>query len=387
MRILYVSFDDIGSEYAWSVHVKEIVNGLARRGHEVLVVAPGRTAPDDLEGSFVPMRVPGSRLARVFFHLVGSLWEILRAARGFRPDAIYCRGIHLSITPPLAARFLGCAYVVEVNGLLEFELGDSPMRPLVRFAHKETLSLANRAVAISEPIKRALVEEYGGRDDRVVVVQNGANVERFQPRDQAEARARLGLPGDARIVVYVGSFYRHHAVDLLVRSVPMLEKEHPNLLLLLLGAGSHREELEREVRDAGIGRFVRFPGPKPHAEIPDWLAAANVCAYLLRDRGGQYDDGFSLKLLEYMAMARAVAVASDKGEVCSFVNDNEIGYAEALTGRGDVDRVSAMLSRLLADPDRCRDFGEAGRKLVVDHFNWDRAAGEVEEVLRSCVAG
>ncbi len=387
MRILYVSFDDIGSEFAWAIHIREIVNGLVRRGHEVQVIAPASSNPVDLAGSFIPMRVLRSRLGRAFYHMAGSMWDILRAAAKFRPHVIYCRGIHLSMTPLLAARMSGCAYVVEVNGLLEFEMKESLMKPLVRLAHQAVLSMANRTVTVSAPIKRGLCREYGGQEDRIIVVQNGANVDRFRPLDRSRAREDLDIPPDARVITYVGSFYPHHGLDLLVQGAALLRKEHPNLLVLMVGTGSTREQLEKAVQDAGISALFRFPGPVPNEDVPTWLAAADVCAYFLKGRVTKYDDGFSIKLLEYMAAGRAVAVATEPPDVCSFVNNQGVGYAEVLTGKADEERICRLFSRLFADTDQCRVFGEAGRKIVLDYFNWDRAAGEVEAVLKSSVPG
>ncbi|MBV8879218.1 MAG: glycosyltransferase family 4 protein, partial [Planctomycetaceae bacterium] len=193
MRILYLTFDDLTVPYAWSVHVREVVNGLVARGHQVRLVCPAGRAPG-VKADCDPLP-PGK-----FQHWGGSLKTFVASGKSFKPDAVYVRGIHGTVTPALAAGRLECPLVVEINGLLEEEV-KGWRRAVARKSHRFTLKRAAGVVTVSPLLKEALVERYGYPAPKIEIVPNGVDPERFRPADRAAARERLGLPPNRPIVV------------------------------------------------------------------------------------------------------------------------------------------------------------------------------------------
>lgn len=358
MRILYLTFDDLTRPYAWSVHVRAIVNGLAARGHEVRLVAPGGSAPGvDVACDPLP--------AGPLHHLWGSKGTFVRSGGAFGPDVIYVRGIHMTVSPARAATQLRKPLVVEVNGLLEHEAPAGWRRWMVRRAHRITLARAARVVTVSPLLKSALSEEYGFPADKIDVVPNGADTALFRPGDRLEARRRLGLPLDPPIVVCVASFYPHHAIEVLLKAV------RPADATLVLVGGV-----------AGTREGVIGTGPVAHERVPDYLAAADVCAYALRAPAERF--GFSpLKVYEYMAAGRPVAAATDMEDLREFVNSNGIGTAVPL----DAEALGAAIRVLLRDPEARDRMGRQGRVLAESTYNWGRAAAQVETALEKARNG
>jgi glycosyltransferase involved in cell wall biosynthesis len=358
VRILYLTYDDLSRPFAWSVHVREIVNGLAARGHAVRLVAPRGVAP----GVSVPCDAVGTSRGS---HLVGSLFDFLRAGRAHRPDAVYVRGIHATPAPALAAELLGRPLVVEVNGLLERELSVRWRKAVARLAHRFVLSRAARVVTVSPLLRSALAAEYGFPEARIDVVPNGADTARFRPADRADARRRLGLPADRPIVLCVASFYPHHALDVLLAA-----RERCGATLLLVGASGP------------VPEGVISTGPVPHERVPDYVAAADVCAFTHRPADPSL--GCSpVKVYEYMAGGRAVAVATSMEETRRFVEEGGFGLAVPL----DAERLAGVLTRLLADPAERERMGRRGRALAEAEYGWDRAAARVEDSIRRAVEG
>lgn len=351
MRILYLTFDDLTIPYAWSVHVREVIHGLVARGHQVRLVCPAGRAPG------IPVECDPLPPGKVQ-HWSGSLSTFVRSGRTFGPDVLYVRGIHGTITPALAAGRLGKPLVVEVNGLLEDEV-KGWRRAIARKSHRFTLRRAAGVVTVSPLLKAALMERYGYPADRIDVVPNGVDPDRFRPGDRQAARERLGLPPDRPIIVCVAGFFTHHAVDLLIAAAG-----RTGALLVLVG------------KEGPSGGDILHAGRVAHERVPDYLAAADVCAYVLRAPHRQF--GFSpLKVFEYMACARPVCAGTDQPEIRSFVNDQGIGLATDL----HVDAFSAALSDLLRNPERARRMGERGRALAEDRYTWARAAAGVEGAL------
>lgn len=358
MRILYLTFDDLAVPYAWTVHVRSIVNGLAARGHAVRLVAPRGEAPG-INAPCDPL--PGGKLN----HVLGSLRTFVKSGRDFGPDVLYVRGIHMTVTPALAASRLGKPLVVEVNGLLEFEAPKGWRRAAVRATHRFTLARAARVVTVSPLLREALSKRYGFPPERIDVVPNGADLSLFRPGDRDEARRRLGLPLDRTIVLCVASFYPHHAMEVLVEAAARAKV----LLVLVGGSGP--------VKDG-----VLSVGPVPHERVPEYVAAADVCAYVLRAPHRSF--GFSpLKVYEYMAAGRPVAAATDLEEIRDFVNGNGIGLAVPLEAAA----LAGVLDRLAADVALRNRLSRRGRELAESTYNWDRAASQVEFSLSRAAKG
>jgi glycosyltransferase involved in cell wall biosynthesis len=351
MKILYLTFDDLTIPYAWSVHVREVVNGLVARGHQVRLVCPGAKAPG-VNADCDPLRPGKLRL------VAGSLVDFLRSGRSFGADVVYVRGIHGTVTPALAAGRLGLPLVVEINGLLEEEV-KGWRRVLARKAHRFTLRRAARVVTVSPLLRQALAQRYEVPEATIDVVPNGVDLERFRPGDRGEARARLGLPLNRQIVVCVAGFFSHHHLDLLIAATAKA-----GALLVLAG------------KEGPTGGDIFHAGRVPHEKVPGYIAAADACAYVLKAPHPQF--GFSpLKVYEYMASARPVIAASDLDEIRRFVNEEGVGIATGL----EVDAYASAMASLLGDPERGRRMGERGRSLAESRFSWQRTVDGVEAAL------
>ncbi|MBV8881223.1 MAG: glycosyltransferase, partial [Planctomycetaceae bacterium] len=160
-------------------------------------------------------------------------------------------------------------------------------------------------------------------------------------------------------VVCVGGFFTHHAVDLLIAGAGKT-----GCLLVLVG------------KEGPSGGDILHAGRVAHDRVPDYIAAADVCAYVLRAPHRKF--GFSpLKVFEYMACERPVVAATDLPEIRSFVNEHGVGLATAL----EADAFAQALDLLLRDPERGRQMGRKGRALAASTFTWDRAAEGVERAL------
>jgi glycosyltransferase involved in cell wall biosynthesis len=356
VRILYLTFDDLTVPFAWSVHVREVVNGLVARGHQVRLVCPGAAAPG-VNAPCDPLR-PGK-----LRHVAGSLVDFLRSGREFQPDIVYVRGIHGTLTPALAAGRLERPLVVEINGLLEEEV-KGWRRALARKTHRFTLRRASRVITVSPLLRDAIAERYSYPPDRIDVIPNGADTDLFRPSDRAEARRQLGLPIDRPIIVCVAGFFSHHALDLLISAAA-----RARALLVLVG------------KSGPTGGDLIHVGRVPHEKVPVYVAAADVCAYVLRAPHAQ--SGYSpLKVYEYMAAGRPVVAATDLEEIRTFINGENIGVATPL----EVDAFAAAMVGLFEDGERRRRMGEAGRALAERRFTWQLSAAAVEHSLERTLA-
>ncbi|WP_053382114.1 TIGR04063 family PEP-CTERM/XrtA system glycosyltransferase [Nitrospira moscoviensis] len=183
-------------------------------------------------------------------------------------------------------------------------------------------SKADRVVVICEGLKRDLVGR-GIPQERIVVVPNGVDVERFQPRPgDADVWKRLGLQGK-KVVSFMGSFFRWEGLDLLIDAVAKLARVRSDVALLLVGGGEMEAALKDKIRLLGIEQHVVMPGWIPQADTLGLYPLIDVLAFP-RYSTHLTERVTPLKPLEAMAMGKAV-IASDVGGHRELVRHQETG--------------------------------------------------------------
>lgn len=208
-----------------------------------------------------------------------------------------------------------------------------------------------------------VVRTYGIDERRIVLTPNGVDTELFRPEDPTAVREELGLEG--RFVVgWAGSFRRFHAVELAIEAAARLQREIPELtLLLLLGDGPERPRVEQLAASRGID--ARFTGTVPHDAMARHLAAFDVA--LVLHQGAAPFHYSPLKLWEYLACGKAV-VAPRIGEPTRRLTS---GVHAELVPPGDPAAIASAVRALHDDPVRRAALEQAARALVVEHGSWE----------------
>ncbi|HLK35261.1 MAG TPA: glycosyltransferase family 4 protein [Polyangiaceae bacterium] len=199
------------------------------------------------------------------------------------------------------------------------------------------LPRAERVVAVSRPLRDHAVA-LGAAPDRVDIVPNGVDVATFRPADRAEARRELGLPSDARVVLYVGRVEREKGAVDLVRAFGLGASKLGGTELVVIGDGSALPECRRLATDHGAP--VTFKGARPHEEVPRWLAACDVLAL------PSWHEGMPNAVLEAIACGRRV-VATRVGGIPDVIDSDRLGV---LVPPRDPPALAAALARAARTP-------------------------------------
>jgi teichuronic acid biosynthesis glycosyltransferase TuaC len=270
----------------------------------------------------------------------------------------------------LCGRRLGLPVMITLRGSLVRLATYRLHRPQVRFA----LGAAAGIVAVSQSLKDIAVG-LGTHPDKVRVVPNGVDADVFRPLDQAEARRDLGLRPHGPILLSVGSLNEgkgHHRV---LGVLPEILRTHPDLLYVIAGGerrgDNYRPVLERLVERHGLHKHVQLIGERPHAELPQWLAAADVFCLATRS------EGWSNAIMEALACGRPV-VATRVGGNPEIVEGDALGL---LVPPEDDALARAIVVALGRQWDREAIAAHARR------YSWDAVAAAVMEQWESLAAG
>jgi phosphatidylinositol alpha-1,6-mannosyltransferase len=207
----------------------------------------------------------------------------------------------------------------------------------------------------------------------------GVDVDVFHPGvDGASARARYGLGRDEPVVVCVSRLVPRKGQDALIRALPAIRSRVPGARLLLGGGGPDRSRLTKLAASTGVPDAVVFTGSVPWEELPSLYAAGDVFAMPSRTRTAGLDvEGLGMVYLEASATGLPV-VGGDSGGAPDAVREGETGYV--VNGR-DVGALADRVAGLLADPERARAMGAAGREWVEREWRWDVQADRMRALL------
>jgi glycosyltransferase involved in cell wall biosynthesis len=222
------------------------------------------------------------------------------------------------------------------------------------------------ASAIAGPIVRA-------RGARTLEIPNGVDVERFRPMfGSNEVRRRLGLDGDAPVILFVGAMdSAHHpkgGVPVLLEA--MLRLSRRDVHVLLVGGGDRVAEYRRLAMSLGLADRTLFAGQVPHDEMPAIYSVADIVV-----QPSQLFEPFGLVSAEAMACGRPV-VASDLPGIRRVVSLCDGGV---LARAGDAGDLAARIDQLLDDGDLRAELGRRGRIGVEQRYDARRIGPLLEE--------
>jgi phosphatidylinositol alpha-1,6-mannosyltransferase len=213
---------------------------------------------------------------------------------------------------------------------------------------------------------------------RLVRLAPGVDTEVFRPgAGGAEVRESLGI-GDRPVVVCVSRLVARKGQDTLIRCWPMVLRDVPDAVLLLVGGGPSRRALERQAGSRELRDSVIMTGPVPWSSLPAHYDAGDVFAMPCRTRLRGLDvEGLGIVYLEASATGLPV-VAGASGGAPDAVRDGETGV---VVDGGRPEQVASALAGLLKDPARARQMGERGRAWIEREWRWDLVAERFARLL------
>jgi glycosyltransferase involved in cell wall biosynthesis len=360
------------------IRIERIADAVARRGHAVHVLTYhlGEPASGRLYTVHRIRDVPGYRRTapgptlRKLFQLDPMLAQLLRRLHHeVRFDVVHAHHYEGLLVASHAVR--GVPIVYDAHTLLSSELPTYPLavprrwvRAMAPWLDRHLPRRADRVIAVSETIANALTAAGAISPDRLHVIQNGVEWQRFAVDGAPEP--------DRRTVIFTGNLAPYQGVDYMLEAFARLHANRPDARLMIV-TDSAFEPFEALTRRLGVRGAVTVR-PAPFLEQPGLLAGATV-AINPRIRC----DGIPQKLLNYMAAGLPIAsFESSAGPLRHEVTGLRVPD-------GDVAAMAGALERLLVDQALSLALGNAAREQARREFSWDQVAERVERVYQSAL--
>jgi len=370
---------------AQGVHIRALTGALRSLGHQVRIVSLARQ--QNPASAPAPTRTRGgpSLLGRAIPHWLYELIALGYNLPAFvvlafavlrdRPDLIYERYALFNVSGLWVARLFRIPFLLEVNAPLSLEHrehGDLVMHGLAERIERWLCRSATRTVVVTAAMGR-IFEQGGVPAQKLLVMPNGVDRERFHPRvDGGEVRRERELE-DGFVVGFVGWIRPWHGVDRLIDAVAILAPEFPELRLLLVGDGPAVPDLRARVRRLGIGERVQFTGALPAEQVPAHVAAMDVAV-----QPDVTDYASPIKLFEYLALARPV-IAPAKPNITEVVDD---GDSALLFEPGSTEQLADCIRRLHEDEHLRSHIAARGAALIDERgYDWEANARRVVEIV------
>ena len=344
LKVLHVEAGE--NFYGGARQVAFLVDGLARRGIDNLVVCPRdsltarRIAELPVRLQTLPMR--GDLDLRL-------IPQLLRLLRREKPDILH---LHSRRGPEILGAIAGRLHGTPIVYSRRNDHAES--RFVTRFKYR----LYDRVVAISACIGEVLAES-GVPRNKIRVVRSAFNAEQAVPLSRDALRGEFGLPADSFVIAVVAQLIRRKGHAVLLDAMPRLQAAIPQLRMLFFGKGGLHDELQASIHQRGLDGVVHLAGYRE--DLPSLLPGLDLLVH------PAFAEGLGVSLLQ-ASSAGVPIVASRAGGIPEAVHD---GVNGVLVPPHEVGPLADAIIALAQDPARRAQMGADARQLIATAFSVD----------------
>lgn len=240
-----------------------------------------------------------------------------------------------------------------------------------RIINRYLARFTDRVVAVSEAVKKDITKYDGLTDDKIEVICNGVDIERFSNLDRDSVRTKLDIEREVPVIGTVGRLTFQKGQKYLLEAVSKLTNKFPGLVLLIVGDGPARDELEHYSETLGIGRNTKFLDVR--RDIPELLSVMDI--FVLPSLW----EGLVNALIEAMAAGKPV-IASDIPQIREIINSEDVGL---LVPPKNSDAIAQSVELLLNNKETANDLSTAAYERASSAFSIDATVNKYTELFEN----
>lgn len=376
MTIIYICENDLTLQIGGTIHVREILAALKNYVPDILLIAPDyhHQGIHDLNVNSILIKTLKMRILKWFsFYLRSTL--IISGLSIRQKLIVYSREMPYNVFLSTACRILGIPLYIELNGIFLSEMKDLGYSgfsfTFSRFLEKLVLSSARRIICVSDEIKYAVSTELNIPERIFITIPNGTNTNKFYPSDMIQSRKNIGLPDNKYIIGFIGSCYPYHDIDSLIKSIPRLIDDIPQIHLTIVGDGYMLPEWKHLVKIMNLSDNVTFTGYVPFDLANNYINSFDICF-------ASYKKGtsvFPMKILDYMACDKPVITSSILAITKYFHSSDTFKIVEPENLKSLQNSITDLYQIKNQEIRTHREF-------VLNNYTWDHTAKKIIQTIQ-----
>ena len=382
--------------------VDDLMHRLAAEGDEsvIYVPTPTRNVREGVEWKRKEVHCDDKMVVKRFRMYGEGKNPLLRALRYCFCELVYLHHLlcdkydvaFIDSTPPIQGLklpivrlFRKCPVVYNAQDLFPDTLSGTGLAKkggllwkIGSWVARVTFNNTDKIIAISEDIKRTLVEEKGIPADKVVVVYNWVDSDAVVPikKEENPLFEEFGLNREKFHVVYAGNLGNAQNINIVVDAAARL-RDNENVEFVVFGSGGLEIDIRARIETEGRKNLRLLP-LQPVERVKYVYSLGDVC--LVSCKEGLGGSAMPSKTWSILSCGRPVLANFDEGELQMILTKNELGV---FTKAGDLEGFVEAISQLAAEPEKCEKMGARGRQFILDNLTKDAGTRKYAEVLRS----
>jgi glycosyltransferase involved in cell wall biosynthesis len=359
---------------AKSIHIKRWIKYFADKGNEVHLISLRPEGSNDF-GKVKLHLIKKIKHAPTFTsHLLNFLpvlYQMKMLIKKIKPDILHahCVGGYgwlgaLSGFHPLIITAWGSDVLIDPKSKIK--------RPLIKFALKK----ADLITCDGDHMREAMIK-LGADSSKIQIIYFGIDTKKFSPGSKNENLIRKLKIQNCPIVTSLRNLEPIYDVETLIKAIPLVLKEIPNVKFIIIGEGSQREYLMNLAKSLNVFDTIRFVGQIPNNEVPRYLNLADVYV------STSLSDSTSVSLLEAMACG-LTPIVTDVGENRKILKD---GKQDFLIPVKNPKILAKRIIYLLINKEFREKIGRFNRKIIQEKYDYYKEMAKLEKIYRELTEG
>jgi glycosyltransferase involved in cell wall biosynthesis len=246
-----------------------------------------------------------------------------------------------------------------------------------RIINRFLARFTDKVVAVSEIVKKDILKYDDLREDKVTVIYNGIDTDRLLNKDGNVIRSEFNIPSDVPVTGTIGRLTFQKGQKYLIEAISIIKEKFPKIMLLIVGDGPMKDELQNYAKALGLNEHVIFTGSR--RDVPTLLAAMDI--FVLPSLW----EGLPNALLEAMAYGKSI-IATDIPPVREAINSKKEGI---LVPARNSSAIASSIEFLLVNKTFAVIFGNNAQERAYSDFNItttvDKYTNLYEDILNNKV--
>ena len=338
---------------------------LKQKGVDVVCASAGGTLVNDLENCGIKhYEIPIRTKSEVSPKLILSFFKILEIIDAEEITHVHAHTRVTQVLSEFVRKFRNVHLITTCHGFHKPKL-----------SRKIFPAWGDRVIAISDPVREHLVNDFKVKKSMISLVYNGVEPDKFEvnlsPFDKEELRRYYKIGEEGLVVGGVSRLTKMKGYQLLIEAAPYILEKHPKTKFVIVGYGHYEKKLRKLAVKLGVEDKVYFTGKVEDVGVALEMIDIFVLPVI-------WSEGFGLAVLEAMAAGKPV-LASNLGGVYALIKENVNGW---LLPPGDVDALAKAICKLMDEPELIKIFGRNSYKIAREEFSMERMADGIIEVYK-----